>query len=69
MCKFVGHSQNHSDDVYRLFNIKTRQLIKSRDLILLDKDYESWLSYNKDNYPVGDDDSDITINITKSKKI
>jgi hypothetical protein len=32
---FVGYLDNHVDDVYRIFNIKTKQFIKSRDLVWL----------------------------------
>jgi hypothetical protein len=32
-CMFVEYTHNHSDDVKRLFNIKTRQVMKSRNLI------------------------------------
>jgi hypothetical protein len=32
---FVGYPDNHADDVYRIFNIKTKQIIKSRDLVWL----------------------------------
>ena len=33
---------NHSDNIYLLLNFKTRQVIKSRDLIWLDKTYGIW---------------------------
>jgi hypothetical protein len=39
----VGYPQNHADDVYRIFNIKTKQIIKSRDLIWLDLKYGNWI--------------------------
>jgi hypothetical protein len=32
---FVGYPDNHADDIYRIFNIKTKQIIKSRDLVWL----------------------------------
>ncbi len=32
---FVGYLDNHVNDVYRIFNIKTKQIIKSRDLVWL----------------------------------
>ena len=36
---FVGYPQNHADDVYRIFNLQTKQIIKSRDLIWLNLNY------------------------------
>jgi hypothetical protein len=36
---FVGYPGNHANDVYRLFNIKTKQIIKSRDLVWLNLSY------------------------------
>jgi hypothetical protein len=44
-----------------------------RDLIWLEKDYESWVSNKKDNEsafgdPIGDDDADTTTNILISKE-
>jgi hypothetical protein len=46
---FVGYPQNHSDDVYSLFNVEARQVMKSKHLIWLDKDDESWVSKKKYN--------------------
>jgi hypothetical protein len=70
---FVGYPYNHSEDVYRLFNIKTSQVIKSIDLIWLGKDYRSWVSKSQDNQsgfgdPISDDDSDTTTKILISKE-
>ena len=36
---FVGYPQNHADDIYRIFNLQTKQIIKSRDLIWLNLNY------------------------------
>ena len=30
---FVGYPQYHADDIFRIFSLKTKQIIKSRDLI------------------------------------
>jgi hypothetical protein len=73
VCMFVGYTQNHSDYVYCLFNVKTMQVVKSRDLIFMDKDDESCVSKKQDNEigfgdPIGDDDSDTTTNNNISKK-
>jgi hypothetical protein len=36
VCMFLEYPRNHSDNVYRLFNV-----IKLRDFVWLEKDYES----------------------------
>jgi hypothetical protein len=69
---FVAYPQNHSGNVYRLFNVKTRQDIKLRGLIWLLNYCESLVSKNQENESrfsdsIGDDDSDTTINILMSK--
>jgi hypothetical protein len=56
-----------------MFNVKIRQVIRSRNLIWLDKDDESWGLKKQNNQsvfgdPIGDDDSDTTINILISKE-
>jgi hydrogenase maturation factor len=56
-----------------MFNFKTRQVVKSRDLIWYDKDYEKWLSKKKVNESGFDDPvvyfgSDTTTNILISKE-
>jgi hypothetical protein len=33
VCVFVGYPSNHANDVYRLLNLKTNHVIKSRDVI------------------------------------
>jgi hypothetical protein len=39
VCLFVGYPSNHANDVYRLFNLSTIHVIKSRDVIWLNKTY------------------------------
>jgi hypothetical protein len=36
-CIFVGYAENHSRDVYRMLNLDTNAIIKSRDIIRLKK--------------------------------
>jgi hypothetical protein len=74
VCMFVVYPQNHSVDVYRLFNVKTRKVTESRDLIWLEKYYESWVSKKPDNEsgfsdPIaGNDDYNTRTNILISKE-
>jgi transposase InsO family protein len=39
---YLGIAKNHSPDVYRLMNLKTRAVINSRDVIWLNKTYGEW---------------------------
>jgi hypothetical protein len=43
VCVFVGYAVNHADDVYRLLNPKTKSIIKSRDVVWLNKCYGAWI--------------------------
>ena len=54
---FVGYPDNHADDVYRIFNIKTKQIIKSRDLVWLNLSYGNWKLKNNNIQPPDDDDA------------
>jgi hypothetical protein len=63
VCVFVGYPSNHANDVYRLLNLKTNHVIKSRDVIWLNKTYGEWMK-SKDNPKITDDDlSDTEVNI------
>jgi hypothetical protein len=54
---FVGYPDNHADDVYRIFNIKSKQIIKSRDLAWLNLSYGNWKIKNNNQQPPDDDDT------------
>jgi hypothetical protein len=38
-CMFVGYAEHHSRDVYSMLNLTTNPIIKSRDIIWLNKTY------------------------------
>jgi hypothetical protein len=40
VCVFVGYAVNYADDVYRLLNPKIKSIIKSRNVVCLDKTME-----------------------------
>ena len=42
VCMFVGYPPSHACDVYRMLNMSTRHVIKSRDIKWLHKTYEDW---------------------------
>jgi hypothetical protein len=39
---FVGYPPSHACDVYRMLNMSTKHVIKSRDIKWLHKTYEDW---------------------------
>jgi hypothetical protein len=44
-CMFIGYTEHHSRDVYRMLNLTTNSIINSRDIIWLNKTYRE----SKDN--------------------
>ena len=59
---FVGYPQNHTDDVYRILILKTKQIIKARDLIWLNLSYRNQNKSksnieNSDNEDLSDSES------------
>jgi hypothetical protein len=42
-CIFVGYSENHSRNVYRMLNLEANSVINSRDIIWLKKMHKDWL--------------------------
>jgi hypothetical protein len=65
VCVFVGYAVNHADDVYRLLNAKTKSIIKSRDVMWLNKSYGAWIKSKNDTSV--NDDSDNEIDNSKNK--
>jgi hypothetical protein len=73
-CTFIGNSENHSKDVYRMLNLTTNSKINSQDIICLNKTYREWkdnkatISNVKDDtieLPTGVDKIKLTENATK----
>jgi hypothetical protein len=67
VCVFVGYAVNHVDDVYRLLNSKTKSIIKSRDVVWLNKNYGAWIKLKNDTSVSDDSDSEIDTLKTKLK--
>jgi hypothetical protein len=64
VCVFVGYRNNHASDVYRLLNLKTNHVIKSRDVIWSSKTYGEWMK-SKDRPEMTEDnlsDTEVEIN-------
>jgi hypothetical protein len=58
---FVGYPDNHAKDAYRIFNMKAKQIIKSRDLVWLNLSYENWnTSKNNNIQPQNNEDTSDT---------
>jgi hypothetical protein len=54
-CMFVGYTEHHSRDVYRMLNLTTNSIINSRDIIWLNKTYKE-LKENKSTISNVEDD-------------
>jgi hypothetical protein len=42
-CMFVGYSEHHANDVYRMLNLETKSIIHSRDIIWMNVAYHDWI--------------------------
>ena len=67
-CVFVGYPKDHSNDVYRLLNPETNQIINSRDIIWLNKTYGQWMKSKDSLEKVEDDSSDSELDIVATKE-
>jgi hypothetical protein len=74
ICMFVGYTENHSRDVYKMLNLTTNSIINSRDIIWLNKTYKEWKDYKATisnveddtiELPTGVDEIKLTENATK----
>ena len=70
MCRIVGYPPSHACNVYRMLNMKTRHVIKLRDIIWSHKTYEDWCVKEDSNNEEGDDveDNDSILVKTKAKE-
>jgi hypothetical protein len=46
---FVGYPDNHANDVYRIFNIKTKQIVNPSDLVWFHLSYGNWNKLKNNN--------------------
>jgi hypothetical protein len=49
-CIFVGYTENHSSDVYRMLNLSTNSIILSCNIIWLKKSYKDWTSTKQSTF-------------------
>jgi hypothetical protein len=55
-CMFVGYTEHHSRDVYRMLNLTTNSIINSRDITWLNKTYGECKN-NKTTISTAEDDT------------
>jgi hypothetical protein len=55
-CIFVGYTEHHSRDVYRMLNLTTNEIINSREIIWINKTYREWKN-NKTTISTAEDDT------------
>jgi hypothetical protein len=63
---FVGYTDHHSRDVYRMLNLTINSIINSQDIIWLKKTYREWKD-KKQQY-VEDDSIDLPTGVDKIKE-
>jgi hypothetical protein len=62
-CMFVGFSEHHAYDVYRMLNLETEMIIKSRDSIWLSQVHKEWILNKPNNQPNYDDNDGVEVMI------
>jgi hypothetical protein len=55
---FLGYPDSHSSDVYHMWNLKTERVVKSRDVLWLNKSYKQYYNSGSAN---DDDDDDLPL--------
>jgi hypothetical protein len=68
-CMFVGYTEHHSRDVYRMLNLTTNSIINSREIICLNKTYGEWKNDKTTISTTEDDTIELLTGIDKRKLI
>jgi hypothetical protein len=68
-CMFVGYTEHHSRDVYRMLHLTTNSIINSRDIIWLNKTYGEWKNNKTTIFTAEDHDIELSTDIDKRKLI
>jgi hypothetical protein len=66
-CMFVGYTEHHSRDVYRMLNLTTNSIIKTQDIIWLNKTYKEWKYHKAKISNVEDDTIELPTGVDKIK--
>jgi hypothetical protein len=64
---FVGYTEHHSREVYRMLNLITNSIINSQDIIWLNKTYREWKDSKATISNPGDDTIELPTGIDKIK--
>ena len=55
LCMFVGYAKDHSGDVFRLLNLKTKKILMSRDVTWIGKTYGEYFNYKAKKMIAGEE--------------
>jgi predicted transcriptional regulator len=66
-CMFVGYTEHHSRDVYRILNLTTNSIINSQDIIWLNKNDRKWKDNKATISNVEDDTIELPTGVDKVK--
>jgi hypothetical protein len=66
---FIGYSVHHANDVYRMLNLDTKNIIQSRDIIWLNEAYRDWIDGKVSQKKETDDEDDDVIANLKIQKV
>jgi hypothetical protein len=66
-CMFVGYTEHHSRDVYRMLNKTTNAIIHPRDIVWLNKTYREWKENKATISNVEDDTIELLTGVDKIK--
>jgi hypothetical protein len=64
---FVGYTEHHSRDAYRMLNLSTNSIINSQDIIWLNKTYREWKENKATIFNVEDDTTELLTGVDKIK--
>jgi hypothetical protein len=64
---FVGYTEHHSRDVYRMLNLTTNSIINTQDIIWLNKTYKEWKENKATLFNVEDDILELPTGVNKVK--
>jgi hypothetical protein len=68
-CMFVGYSVHHVNDFYRMLNLDTKNIIQSRNIILLNEAYHDWIDRKVLHKKETDDEDDDVIANSKIQEV
>jgi hypothetical protein len=66
-CMFVGYTEHHSRDVYRMINLTTNSIINSQDIIWSNKTHREWKDNKATISNVEDDSIELLTGVDKIK--